>query len=125
MNTIDKETNTEESKPVTIFCLCCRHETIVFKKLHENLSNELPQVMCLLRYQCVIRNMGYDFCPKCSNFNVIFSVFNWFQCDICKQTGFQYSVAKTFHHNNHQPIIFCKLCVKDYSLCPLCEKTFA
>ena len=123
MNTIDKETNTIESKPVSLICLCCRRETIVFKKLHENPPNELPHVMCLLCYQYVIKDMGYDFCPKCSKFNVIFSIFNWFQCDICKQTRFQYSVAKTFHHSDHKPVNFCKFCVEDYELCPRCEKT--
>ena len=122
MNTIGKENNAEESKPVSLICLCCKRETIVFKKLHENFPDELPHVMCLLWYQYVIKNMGYDFCPKRSRFNVIFSIFNWFQCDICKQTRFQYSVAKTFHHSDHKPANFCKFCVKDYNLCPLCEK---
>ena len=122
MNTIDKETNTIESKPVSLICLCCRRETIVFKKLHENPPKELPHVMCLLCYQYVIKDMGYDFCPKSSKFNVIFSIFNWFQCDICKQTRFQYSVAKTFHHSDHEPVNFCKFCVEDYKLCPRCKK---
>ena len=111
MNTIDKETNTEESKPVSYICLCCNRETIVFKK---------RDVSALL-LTCY-KNMGYDFCPKCSRFNVIFSIFNWFQCDICKQTRFRYSVAKTFHHSDNKPVNFCKFCEKDYSLCPLCEK---
>ena len=118
MNTIDKETNTIESKPVSLICLCCRRGTIVFKKLHENTPNELPHVMCLLGYQYVIKDMGYDFFPQCSKFNVIFSIFNWFQCDICKQTRFQYSVAKTFHHSDHEPVNFYKFCVEDYKLCP-------
>ena len=95
MNTIDKETNTIESKPVSLICLCCRRETIVFKKLHENPPNELPHVMCPLCYQYVIKDMGYDFCPKCSKFNVIFSIFNWFQCDICKQ-NFNILLQKRF-----------------------------
>ena len=113
MNTIDKETNTIESKPVSLNCLCCRRETIVFKKLHENPPNKLPHVMCLLCYQYVIKDMGYDFCPKSSKFNVICSIFNWFQRDICKQRKFQYSVAKTFHHRDHKPVKFCKFCVED------------
>ena len=113
MNTIDKETNTIESKPVSLICLCCRRETIVFKKLHENTPNELPHVMYVLCYQYVIKDMGYDFCPEYSKFKVIFSIFNWFQCDICKQTRFQYSVAKTFHHSDHEPVNFCKFCAED------------
>ena len=122
INTIDKETNTEESKPVTLICLCCKREPIVFKKLHENFPDELPHVMCLLCYQYVITIMGYVFCPNCSKFIVIFSIFNWFQSDICKQTRFQYSVAKTFHHSDHKPVNFRKFCVKGYNLCHLCEK---
>ena len=123
MNTIDKETNTEESKPVILIWLCRKRKTIVFKKkLHENVPKELLHVMCLLCYQYVIKDVGYGFCPKCSKLNFIFPIFNWFQCDICKQTRFHYSVAKTFHHSDHKPVNFCKFCIKDFNLCPLCEK---
>ena len=92
---------------------------VFFKKIHEKLSNELLHVMCLLCYQYLIRDIGYDFCPKCTKLYVIFSILNWFQCDICEQTRFQNSAAKLFHHNNYK---LCNFFVKDYRLCPLCKK---
>ena len=93
-----------------------------FQEITREPPNELPHVMCLLCYQYVIKDMDYDFYPKSSKFNVIFSIFNWFQCDICKQTRFQYSVAKTFHDSDPKPVNFCKFCLEDYKLSPCCEK---
>ena len=71
MNTIDKETNTIESKPVSLICLCCRRETIVFKKLHENPPNELPLVMAMI-FVLNALNLMLSF-QSLTGFNVIFA----------------------------------------------------
>ena len=96
MNTIDKETNTEISKPVTLICLCCKRKTIVFKKLHENFPNELPHVMCLLCYQYVIKDMGYDFVLNALNLMLSFQSLTGFNVIFANKQDFNTLLQKIF-----------------------------
>ena len=104
-------------------CLLCHEKVTVFKKLHAEDENEQTLVACLICYKHVITDMGYDMCPKCTTFNIIFSIFLWFQCGPCKAMKLQYSIAKVLHFSTHIPVNYCKSCANDYSACTICAKT--
>ena len=104
-------------------CLRCNEKVTVFKKLHTEDENEQPHVACLICYKLVITDIVYDMCPKCTKFNIIFSIFLWFQCGSFKAIELQYSIAKVLHFSTHSPVNYCKSCANDYSACTICAKT--
>ena len=115
------------SKPKTIKgplqCLYCHEKVTVFKKLHAEDKDEQLHVACLICYKHVITDMGYDMCAKCTKFNIIFSIFLWFQCESCKAIKLQYSIAKILPFSTHSPVNYCKSCANDYPACTICAKT--